>query len=150
MPTKPYEYTITTRWADIDASRHLRHSAYFDWAAHVRTEWLSERGFTLSAMSELHVAPVLLEESIKYLKEIYIGERIKVDIECVGLSVDASRWHIRQHFKRGETVCARYEVKGAWLDTEKRRIAPPPPGLLEATSELVRTHDYTDITTSIR
>ncbi len=150
MPAKPYEYTITTRWADIDATRHLRHSAYFDWAAHVRTEWLSARGFTLSSMSELHVAPVLWEESIKYLKEIYIGEQIAVDIECVGLSSDASRWHIRQHFRRGDTVCARYEVKGAWLDTEKRRIASPPPGLLAATSELIRAPDYADIASSVR
>ncbi len=147
---KPYQQTITTRWADIDATRHLRHTAYLDWATHVRTEWLSAQGFTMQSMAEMHIAPILLEENIKYLKETFLGDSLVIDIACVGLSSDASRWHIRQQFRRGETVCAVYEVKGAWLDTEKRRISPPPAGVLEATALLPKADDYADIPSSTR
>jgi acyl-CoA thioester hydrolase len=150
MTTQRYEQTITIRWADIDATCHLRHSAYADWATHVRTEWLNARGFTLKVMSELRVAPIIFEENIRYFKEIYLGEKVVVDLALVGLSGDAARYHLRQHFRRGDIVCARYELKGGWIDTDKRCTAPPPPGLLDATSDLGRTGDYADIAAAVR
>jgi acyl-CoA thioester hydrolase len=143
---KPYQQAITTRWADIDATRHLRHSAYLDWATHVRTTWLDAQGFTMKSMAEMHIAPILLEENIRYLREALLGDSLVVDLACVGLSSDASRWHMRQHFRRGDTVCAIHEVKGAWLDTDKRKISPPPPGVLEAVSALPRADDFAEIT----
>jgi len=140
--------TVVIRWADIDANRHLRHSAYSDWATHVRTEWLNSYGFDMKKLTEINTAPIIFEETTKYFKEIYLGDRITIDLSLVGLNKDASRYHLRQHFHRGETLCAQYEIKGAWLDIVNRRIAPPPPGLLETTGNLRRSSDYTDLQNS--
>ncbi|MDK2122750.1 acyl-CoA thioesterase [Parachitinimonas caeni] len=145
-----YKQIITTRWADVDANRHLKHSAYADWATHTRVEWLNSHGFTLKKFTELQIAPIIFEETTKYFKEIYMSEQITIDLMLVGLNHDASRYHLRQYFRRGDTVCAQYEIKGAWLDVASRRIAPPPPGLLEATTNLQRADDYAEIVSQTR
>jgi acyl-CoA thioester hydrolase len=57
----------------------------------------------------------------------------------------ASRWHFRHTFHRNGTMVAVHDVKGAWLDTVRRRIAAPPDGLLEVSADLPRASDYTEI-----
>lgn len=148
MPAKEFIFSISPRWSDLDANQHVRHNAYADWATHSRTEWLNAHGFSLKKMTELKVAPVIFEESTKYFKEIHLGDNITIDLQLVGLNHDASRYHMRQIFRRGEEVCAQYEIKGAWMNIESRRIAPPPPQLLEATANMIRTEDYADIVSS--
>jgi len=140
-----YRATITPRWADVDANGHLRHSAYADWATFVRTEWLYELGLTLRKLTALRIVPITQEETTKYSKEILLGEKIEVDLALAGSSADASWFVHRLHFRRGETLCARYEMKGAWMDIEKRRIAAPPPDVVQAISTLARTSDYVDL-----
>ena len=142
---KPYKQSISLRWDDIDATRHLRHSAYLDWATHVRTQWLSAQGITMQSMAEMQIAPVLHEQNIRYLKETFLEDDLVVDLACVGLNADASQWHIRQHFWRGDTLCAVYEVKGGWMDTKRRKATAPPAGVLEAVSALPKADDYAEI-----
>ena len=94
---------------------------------------------------ELQFSPVIFEDSTKYVKEIFAGEHIGINIELVGLKQDGSRWHVRHTFRRNDTVAALHDVKGAWLDTARRRIAAPPGGLLEACTNLPRASDYAEI-----
>lgn len=145
MSVKEFNFIITPRWSDLDANQHVRHSAYADWATHSRMAWLDQHGFSFKRLYELRTAPIQFEDTTKYLKEIALGEEILIDLQLVGLNHDASRYHMRQTFQRGETVCALYEIKGAWLDVVSRRIAPPPEGLLEATKNMVRAPDFAEI-----
>jgi acyl-CoA thioesterase FadM len=59
MPTNDFVVTIVPRWADIDLNQHMRHSAFADWAAHARTEWLNANGLTMMKLVELRMAPVM-------------------------------------------------------------------------------------------
>jgi acyl-CoA thioester hydrolase len=146
MTAKEFNFMITPRWSDLDANQHARHSAYADWATHSRMAWLDQHGFTFSKLRELRTAPILFEDTTRYLKEVALGEEISIDLQLVGLNHDASRYHLRQTFRRGETVCAEYEIKGAWLDVASRRIAPPPAGLAEAlTRNIPRAPDFAEI-----
>jgi acyl-CoA thioester hydrolase len=144
MP-KDFVLTIVPRWADIDFNQHMRHSAFADWAAYARSEWLDSNGLNMQKLVELKVSPVMFEERTKYFKEILLGERITVDLQLAGTNHDASHWLLRHTFRRDSTVCALHEAKGAWFNTASRRIAPPPPGLLEAYANMVRTDDYADL-----
>jgi acyl-CoA thioester hydrolase len=145
MPAKEFVLTIVARWADIDLNQHMRSSAYSDWANHSRVEWLNTNGFNLQKFTELKFAPILFEERTKYLHEILLGDRITVDLQLAGMNHDASRWLIRHTFRREDTVCAVYEAKGAWFSTGTRKIAAPPPNLLEACANMVRTDDYAEL-----
>jgi acyl-CoA thioester hydrolase len=145
MSATEFSFPITPRWSDLDANQHLRHSAYADWATDSRLAWLDRHGFGFNMLKEMRIAPINFEDSTKYLKEIAFGEEIVIDLQLVGLNRDASRYHMRQTFRRGDTICAVYEIKGAWLDIGSRRIAPPPAGLLDATTNMARAPDFAEI-----
>jgi acyl-CoA thioester hydrolase len=145
MPSKDFVVTIVPRWADIDLNQHMRHSAFGDWAAHARTEWLNANGLTMPKLVELKLTPVMFEDRTRYLKEILLGERIHVELQLAAGDRDGSRWSLRHTFRRGTSVWAVYEAKGAWFSIATRRIIPAPPGLLEAYVHLARTDDYTEL-----
>jgi acyl-CoA thioester hydrolase len=140
-----FAMTVVTRWADLDANLHVKNTAYSEWASYVRLEWLASCGFDMRKLMEINFSPVILEDSTKYQRELFAGERIGIDIELVGLKQDGSRWHVRHTFRRNDAVAAVHDVKGAWLDTSRRRIAAPPAELLEASTNLPRASDYAEI-----
>ena len=144
MASKDFVVTIVPRWGDIDLNQHMRHSAFADWAAFARTEWLNANGLTMQKLVELKMTPILFEDRTRYLREIRFGERIDLELRLAGADRSGSRWLVRQSFPRGAIVCAVYEAKGAWFSVATRRIVPAPPGLLEAYSNLARTDDYAE------
>lgn len=145
MARQAFALTIVPRWADIDFNRHMRHSAFADWAGYARSEWLDAHGLDIQTLTDLKVAPILFEEHTRYFKEILIGERIVVELQLAAANHDASRWRLRHTFRRWDALCAVHEVGGAWFDLVTRRIAPPPPGAREAYAELMRTDDYVEL-----
>ena len=145
MTSKDFVVTMVPRWADIDLNQHMRHSAFADWAAYARTEWLNSNGFTMSKLVELKMTPIMFEDRTRYLKEILLGERIHIELQLAAGDRDGSRWFLRHTFRRGTAVCAVYEAKGAWFSIATRRIIPAPPGLLEAYGNLARTDDYAEL-----
>jgi acyl-CoA thioester hydrolase len=135
--------SIEVRWADVDANQHVRHSAYADYATHVRVEWMLQSGFGPSRLAELKIGPIIVEERTQYFKEIRMSERIRVDLALAGLSEDGQRYRFRQHFYREDgRLAARYELTGLWLDLRTRRRSPPPPGVNDLIMQLVRTDDF--------
>jgi acyl-CoA thioester hydrolase len=145
MTSKDFVVTIVPRWADIDLNQHMRHSAFSDWAAYARTEWLNANGLPMLKLVELRMTPIMFEDRTRYLKEILLGERIHIELQLAGADRDGSRWCLRHIFRQGATVCAVYEAKGAWFSIATHRIVPAPPGLLAAYSSLARTDDYSEL-----
>ena len=145
MTSKDFFVTIVPRWADIDINQHMRHSAFADWAPYARTEWLNANGLTMPKLVELKMTPIMFEDRTSYLKEILLGERVHIELQLAAGDRDGSRWSLRHTFRRGTTVCAVYEAKGAWFSIATRQIIPAPPGLLEAYGNLARTHDYAEL-----
>ena len=150
MAGKAFAVTIVPRWADIDFNRHMRHSAVADWAGYARSEWLDAHGLSMQRLTALNVAPLLFEESTRYFKEIFIGERITIELQLAGANHDGSRWVLRHTFRREDTMCAVHEARGAWFDVVTRRIVPPPPGVREAYADMMRTDDYAELVSNER
>lgn len=145
-----FRFTFVPRWADIDANQHLKNTAFSEWSVHARSEWLASVGFDFKKLMELNFSGVVFEDRTRYLKEILLGETIVIDLELVGLKHDGSQFHVRHNFRRGDTVCAVHEVKGAWLDIANRRIAAPPDGIFQASIDLVRASDYAEIVSAAK
>ena len=145
--TKNFVVPMIPRWADMDLNQHMRHSAFADWAAHARAEWLNANGLTLLKLVELKLAPILFEDRTRYLKEVLLGDQIQIELQLAGTDRDGSQWFVRHIFQRGETVCAVHDARGAWFSIATRRVVPAPPGLLEAYGNLARTHDYVELST---
>jgi acyl-CoA thioester hydrolase len=111
----------------MDPNGHMRHSAYADFAADQRVVVLAKAGFGVARFAELRLGPILFREETKYLKEISIGEEIRVDGRLASASADGSRWTIvHTIYKSDGRMAATVTVDGAWLDLDRRKLTLPP------------------------
>jgi acyl-CoA thioester hydrolase len=141
-----YAKNYPIRWADLDPNGHMRHSAYNDYAAQLRLDYLSDAGFPLAQFAKLGIGPILFREDTRFLKEISPNEVIKVDARLAGLSADGSRWRIvHTVYKQDGRESAVITVDGAWLDLRQRKLATPPAELAEALGQLERHSTYAEI-----
>lgn len=131
------------RWADLDANRHLRNTAYLDFATHVRFAFLAENGFPPSRFGELHFGPVILREEMTFLREVGPNDELTVDYRLAAVSADRRRFRLRHRvFRRDGVEAARIETDGGWMDLATRKLRPPPDELQKALDRLVRTGDF--------
>lgn len=129
--------TYHVRWAEMDPNGHMRHSAYADFAADQRVAFLARIGFDLPAFARLRLGPILFREETRFLKEVRLGEAIRVDGQLTSLSEDGGRWTIVHTITKADgRVAATVTVDGAWLDLDKRKLCPPPPELAAAMQTL--------------
>ena len=129
--------TYRTRWADMDPNGHMRHSAYADYAADQRVVVLASWGFGVAQFAHLRLGPILFREETKFLKEIHIGEEIRVDGRLLSVNADGSRWSIvHTIYKADGRVAATVTVDGAWLDLDRRKLTMPPAELAAALATL--------------
>ncbi len=125
------EYTV--RWAELDPNGHMRHSAYADFAADQRVNWLASLGYTVQHFAALRLGPILFREETKFFKELRGSEHIRVDGRVTASTPDGSRWTILHTiYKADGRVAATVEVDGAWLNLDQRKLTVPPAELAQA------------------
>src|SRR3546814_6606698 len=64
-------------WAQIDANRHLRHSAYADLCAQARSNMLRDNGLSLDKIAAMNIGAILFREELVYLREIHLNDDVK-------------------------------------------------------------------------
>lgn len=134
---------FAVRWADLDANRHLRNTAYLDYATHVRFAFLAENGFPPSRFGELHFGPVILREEMTFLREVGPNEELTVDYRLAALSEDGRKFKLRHRiFRRDGAEVARIDTDGGWMDLTSRKLRRPPAELAAALAGLARTADF--------
>lgn len=122
-----YQVTFATKWSDFDPNRHMRHTAYNDYAAEVRVRYFTEQNFSIQEFSKHNIGPILFTEETSFRKEIHIGENISVNIKIAGLSENNERWKIvHEVFNEAGKLSAVIKVYGAWIDLIKRKLITPP------------------------
>jgi acyl-CoA thioester hydrolase len=130
-------------WSQIDANQHMRHSAYADIAAQARLNMLGAVGLNPVTLLHARIGPVLFKEELSYLREIALGDMIKVTCELIKSRADGSRWTIRHEVYRGDGIkAALINVDGAWIDMDKRRLALLPAELSHLFAESPKSDDY--------
>ena len=135
--------TIQVRWSDMDANRHVRHSAYYDFGAAMRMMVLSDHGLTLRKLEEFEIGPILFREEAIFRREIRLDDQLSLDVMVVKATSDFSRWSLRHHFIKGDgTQAAILNIDGAWMDLIKRKLAVPPPLVQEIFGSFPKAEDY--------
>ncbi|TVZ55845.1 acyl-CoA thioester hydrolase [Lutibacter sp. Hel_I_33_5] len=141
-----FSVEFKTRWADFDVNKHMRHTAYNDYAAETRIRYFKTCNVTLDDFTEHNVGPILFEENTSFRKEIHLGENITCTIKLVGVSKNAERWKIRNEiFNEAGKLAAVINVFGAWLDLTKRKLTTPPEKFKNIFTDMPKTDDYKDI-----
>ena len=135
---------VQIRWADLDPNAHPRHSVYYDWGAWCRIEFLQSHGLKADHMHQFHFGPILFREECKFRKEIRPGDKVTIDLKLIKAKKDYSRWSIAHDIiKNGDTLSAILTVDGAWLDTQKRKLAVPVPAVVgEVFGQMPKAKDF--------
>src|SRR5690606_31457054 len=89
-------------WAQIDANRHLRHSAYADLCAQARSNMLDAMGLPLDKIAEAGIGPILFREELVYLKEITLSEQVKVAVQLTKYNTANSRFTFHHEIYRSD------------------------------------------------
>lgn len=140
---KAYRKTYEVIWADMDPNRHMRHSAYNDYAAQTRIAMFQDFGLPIKEISEMHLGPILFREETTFFKEIGLSEQITVNCKLTAMRKDGSRWtFLHEIFTQAGNKAAQIIVDGAWLDLEKRTLAQPPEKLLELVKQFPRSESF--------
>ena len=121
-----YTKTAEVRWADLDPNFHMLHSRYYDLGAYIRMSFLSEHGLTVQAMADEKLGPILFREECIFKREIKFGDAVEISLHMLRARKDGSRWTMQHHITiNGDTLAAIITVDGAWINTERRRLATP-------------------------
>ena len=140
---KVLELSFDVRWADIDANSHMRHSAFYDYAAHLRVQLLKDIGMDVVTLSRLGIGPVLFREEAVFKHEINMNDTIRVNVKLKRTREDASRWTFYHEFHKGDgKIAATVTVDGAWLDLNKRKLTALPDHFLKIFLAIPRTDDF--------
>lgn len=121
-----FSFPIQIRWSDIDANRHMRHSAYYDYGATARMMLLSDRGLSTSKLEELQIGPILFREEAIFRREVLLEDKISIETVLTKCTPDFGRWSLRhQIIKADGSVAATINVDCAWIDIARRKLTVP-------------------------
>ncbi|WP_218145386.1 acyl-CoA thioesterase [Parapedobacter koreensis] len=133
-------------WAQIDANRHLRHSAYADFCAQARSNMLEKIGLSLDKIAETNIGPVLFREELVYLREIHLNDWVQVTVVMTKYNTANSRFSFRHEIYRSDgTKCAVVTVDGAWMDLVKRKLTVLSPEWQAIVEQLPKSEDYQEL-----
>ena len=138
-----YKRPIQLRWADLDPNFHVRHSAYYDYAANIRTEFISNNGVTPKLMIKEHFGPVLFREEAVFKREIHYGDDLSINLKLLKVKRDYSRFSfVHEIIKADGTVAAVITVDGAWIDTHLRKLTKPPEVVIAMTEAAPKHENF--------
>ena len=141
-----FKKTLFAGWGDMDFNAHMRNTAYLDKSGDVRMFFFEEHGFPTSEFTRLRIGPVVRKDEVEYFREISLLETFDVTLALAGQSEDGSRFLLRNEFTKADgRLAARVTSLGGWLNLATRKLAAPPPTLLEAMRDLPRTEDFQDL-----
>jgi len=142
----PYKIKFKTKWADFDANKHMRHTAFNDYAAETRLRFLTENGFSIALMEKHNIGPILFSENTIFKKEIKLGEDIEVELFLEATSKQGERFKIKHILYREDGIIAAIIlVYIAWIDISKRKLTTPPKEIMKTLKSIEKTDTFEEI-----
>jgi len=141
-----FQISFNTKWSDFDPNRHMRHTAYNDYAAEVRVRYFQEHGLSINKFAILNIGPILFKEETAFLKEIHIGENITVNMTLEESSKGLERWKFsHQILNEKGKLSAEVKVYGAWIDLQKRKLTGLPSAYQHIFYDLPKSENFKEI-----
>ncbi len=138
-----FEIPFTTTWSDFDPNAHMRHTAYNNYAAEVRSRFFAHHGFSLSEFSKHNIGPILFEENTRFFREILVGQDITATLELIAASSKFERFKFKHKIiKNDGVVSAEIKIYGAWIDLAKRKLTVPPQEMIAIFNKIEKPEDF--------
>ena len=138
-----FEHHTDVGWFDLDANRHMKNTAYMEKSVDCRLRYFNSTGVSPDIFAKWKVAFVVVSDQVTYSKELFLGDRMRVQMLCGCINEKGTRFLIVNRILTpdGDRV---YEIRSmvVWLNTETRTSTVPPPELSGLLQNLARTDDF--------
>jgi acyl-CoA thioester hydrolase len=121
-----HEKTIVISEAHLDSFGHLNHARYLEILEQARWDLITERGFGIDVIRRTQTGPVILEVTIKYVRELGPREPVVIRTELVAYAGKVGS--VRQQMLKadGELACEAIFTFGLF-DMARRKLIDPTP-----------------------
>ena len=86
-----FEIAFEVGWFDCDANRHLKNTAFLEYAIEARFRYFHEHGFPASAFAEHQIGPVVVKDEITYKRELHLLDKFRVQFLSAGINESGTR-----------------------------------------------------------
>jgi acyl-CoA thioester hydrolase len=119
-----YEKRILISESHLDSFGHLNHARYLELLEQARWDLITERGFGIDVIRRTRTGPVILEVTIKYMREL--GPREPVVIRSELLTYEGKVGTFRQQMVKEDGALACEAIFSFGLfDLERRKLIDP-------------------------
>ncbi|MER6329692.1 acyl-CoA thioesterase [Streptomyces sp. NPDC001034] len=131
--SEPFSVRVTVRGYETDVQGHLNQAVYLNYAEHARWALLQAAGVSQTGLVRTGVGPVVLETTIRYLRELLAGD--EVDVTCAFEWSGGRTFKVRQEIRKADgTLAARLTGVGGLLDLKERKLVADPGRIFEELS----------------
>lgn len=124
-------YSLVIKEFHLDTFGHMNNARYLDLYEEARWELITQRGFGLSQIMATKTGPVILEVSLKFLKEIKLRETITITTKVLSYEGKISRL-MQQMIKADGSVASEAIFVVGFFDLKARKLIEPSPEWLKA------------------
>jgi len=128
---KTFSYHTLIREHHLDSFGHVNNAVYLELMEEARWDLITKGGYGMSEVHKEKKGPVILEVSVRFLKELRVRENIRIDTQCVSYEKVVAELEQKIWNSEGE-LCTQARFKFALFDLEKRKIIKPTPQWLQA------------------
>jgi acyl-CoA thioester hydrolase len=122
---EPFKVRIAARGYEVDANGHVAGAVLLQYGQHARWEALRAAGLEQDELIASGVAPVSLEERIRFRGEVHAGDEL--DVSCEYVWGQGKTFEIHQELRRLDgALVAEISNVGGLLDLKQRRLVPDP------------------------
>ena len=89
-----FEHHTDVGWFDLDANRHMKNTAYMEKSVDCRLRYFNSTGVSPDIFAKWKVAFVVVSDQVTYSKELFLGDRMRVQMLCGGINARGSRFLI--------------------------------------------------------
>ncbi|MGY3804537.1 acyl-CoA thioesterase [Pigmentibacter ruber] len=126
-----FYYELTIKEHHLDTFGHVNNAVYLELFEEARWEFISENGYGLKKIQNEKKGPIILDTSIKFLKELKLREKIIIETFCTEVSKKIIK--IKHFIRNSEnTICTEADFTMAFFDLERRKIIEQPKEWLQA------------------
>ena len=141
-----YKISFYTKWADFDANKHMRHTAYNDYAAECRIRFFKDHGFPPQEFEKHHFGPILFKEETTFLREVNLGDQISIELYLEGISAKGDRFKmLHKIFREDGVLAAEIKIYAAFIDLKTRKLTQPSPEIVKTFANLEHTENFEEI-----
>jgi YbgC/YbaW family acyl-CoA thioester hydrolase len=112
--------------AHLDSYGHLNHARYLELLEQARWDLITERNFGIDTIKRTKTGPVILEVTIKFLRELGPREPVVIRSQLVGYEGKIGKL-LQQMLKADGAVACEALITFGLFDMERRKLIEPTP-----------------------